>query len=59
MIDEFKKEIMKEHKLTDLETMKYFLDVLVKQSTGKIFSSQKKYIKNLLKKFDTNHYLYQ
>lgn len=38
--------------MTDLEAMKYFLGMQVKQSPGKIFLSQEKYAEDMLKKFN-------
>ncbi|XP_047326610.1 uncharacterized mitochondrial protein AtMg00810-like [Impatiens glandulifera] len=52
MVEEFKNQMMKEFEMTDLGLMKYFLGIQVKQSPGRIFLSQEKYIEDLLKKFN-------
>ncbi|XP_047315864.1 uncharacterized mitochondrial protein AtMg00810-like [Impatiens glandulifera] len=52
MVAEFKNQMMKEFEITDLGLMKYFLGIQVKQSPGKIFLAQEKYIEDLLKKFN-------
>ena len=52
MIEEFKKDMMKEYEITNLGTMKYFLGIQVKQSRGRIFLSQEKYAEDLLKKYN-------
>ncbi|KAL0456365.1 UNVERIFIED_CONTAM: Retrovirus-related Pol polyprotein from transposon TNT 1-94 [Sesamum latifolium] len=41
--------------MTDLGLMRYFLGIQVKQSLGRIFLSQEKYIDDLLKKFNMYH----
>jgi hypothetical protein len=51
MVAEFKTTMMKEFKISDLGLMRYFLGIQVKQSPGKIFISQEKYVTDLLKKF--------
>uniref|UniRef100_A0A803LHG8 Reverse transcriptase Ty1/copia-type domain-containing protein n=1 Tax=Chenopodium quinoa TaxID=63459 RepID=A0A803LHG8_CHEQI len=52
MIEDFKKAMMSEYEMTDLGAMKYFLGMQVKQSTGRIFLSQEKYVKDMLKNFN-------
>ncbi|XP_021720937.1 uncharacterized protein LOC110688457 [Chenopodium quinoa] len=52
MIEDFKKEMMSEYKMTDLGAMKYFLGMQVKQSPGRIFLSQEKYVEDMLKNFN-------
>ncbi|XP_073107386.1 secreted RxLR effector protein 161-like [Elaeis guineensis] len=54
MVEEFKHNMMKEFEMTDLALMKYFLGIQVKQSKGKIFLSQEKYLEDILKKFQMN-----
>ncbi|XP_042969189.1 secreted RxLR effector protein 161-like [Carya illinoinensis] len=51
MIEEFKQEMMKSFKMSDLGLMHYFLGIEVCQDNG-IFISQKKYAEDLLKKFN-------
>jgi transposase InsO family protein len=51
LIDEFKLEMMKEFEMTDLGLMTYFLGMEIKQSKDEIFICQKKYAKEILKKF--------
>ncbi|XP_047329780.1 uncharacterized mitochondrial protein AtMg00810-like [Impatiens glandulifera] len=52
MVAEFKNQMMKEFEMTDLGLIKYFLGIQVKQSPGRIFLSQEKYIEDLFKKFN-------
>jgi hypothetical protein len=52
MVVEFKIVMMKEFEMLDLGLMRYFLGIQVKQSPGKIFISQEKYVTDLLKKFN-------
>ena len=52
MIEKFKKAMIKEYEMTDLGTMKYFLGIQIKQSSGRIFLSQDKYAEDLVKKFN-------
>lgn len=51
MMKEFKESILKEFDMSDLGRMNYFLGLEVVQSDGRIFISQKKYVKEVLKKF--------
>lgn len=48
---EFKQSMMKEFDMSDLEKMKYFLGIEVLQFDEGIFISQKKYVKDMIKKF--------
>ncbi|TYK19521.1 Retrovirus-related Pol polyprotein from transposon TNT 1-94 [Cucumis melo var. makuwa] len=50
-IQNFKWEIMKMFEITDLGLMSYFLGIEIKQGQGKVFICQKKYAKEILKKF--------
>ena len=52
MIEDFKKAMMSEYEMTDLGAMKYFLGMQVKQSPGRIFLSQEKYVEDMLKNFN-------
>ena len=51
LIDEFKLEMMKVLEMTDLGLMTYFLGMEIKQSQDEVFVCQKKYAKEILKKF--------
>ena len=51
LIDEFKLEMMKVFEITDLGLMTYFLGMEIKQSQDEVFICQKKYAKEILKKF--------
>ena len=51
LIDEFKLEMMKVVEMTDLGLMTYFLRMEIKQSQDEVFICQKKYAKEILKKF--------
>ncbi|XP_047268048.1 uncharacterized protein LOC124898444 [Capsicum annuum] len=50
-VDEFKEEIMQVLEMTDLGLMSYFLGMEIKQSKSEEFICQKKYAKEILKKF--------
>ncbi|TYK08583.1 Retrovirus-related Pol polyprotein from transposon TNT 1-94 [Cucumis melo var. makuwa] len=50
-IQNFKWEMMKMFEMTDLELMSYFLGIEIKQGQGEVFICQKKYAKEILKKF--------
>ncbi|XP_024441578.1 uncharacterized protein LOC112324164 [Populus trichocarpa] len=50
-IEEFKQEMMRVFEMTDLGLMTYFLGMEVKQSKNEVFICQKKYAKEILKKF--------
>jgi len=56
MVAEFRNTRMKEYEMLDLGLMRYFLGIEVKQSPGKIFISQEKYVANFLKKFNMSKY---
>ncbi|KAA3474103.1 Retrovirus-related Pol polyprotein from transposon TNT 1-94 [Gossypium australe] len=51
MVKDFKRSMMKEFGMTDLNLMKYFLGIQDKQSSGKIFISWENHLDDLLKKF--------
>lgn len=51
MIEEFKQEMMQVFEMTDLGLMTYFLGLEVQQSQNEVFICQKKYAKEILKKF--------
>ena len=51
MLMEFKENMMKTFEMTNLSLMSYFLGIEVSQRNDGIFISQKKYTKDLLKKF--------
>jgi len=51
LIEELKKEMMKVFEMTDLGEMAFFLGMEVKQIQDQIFICQKKYAKEILRKF--------
>ena len=51
MFEEFKKSMMIEFEMFDLDMMHYFLDIEIVQSTNGIFISQKKYVWEILDRF--------
>lgn len=51
LIQNFKQEMMKVFEMTDLESMSYFLGMEIKQGQGEVLIYQKKYAKEILKKF--------
>ncbi|GKC33945.1 retrovirus-related pol polyprotein from transposon TNT 1-94, partial [Tanacetum coccineum] len=51
MVEEFKKEMMQVFEMTDLGLMSYYLGMEVHQNQNEVFVSQKKYAKEILKKF--------
>ncbi|XP_020245226.1 uncharacterized protein LOC109823362 [Asparagus officinalis] len=55
MFEEFKKNMIKEFEMTDIGEMSYFLGVEVSQSEKGIFISQKKYAKEIIRKFNMNN----
>ncbi|KAL0462043.1 UNVERIFIED_CONTAM: Retrovirus-related Pol polyprotein from transposon TNT 1-94 [Sesamum latifolium] len=55
LVEDFKKKMMKKFDMTDLGLMRYFLGIQVKQSPGRFFLSQEKYIDDLLKKFNMSY----
>ena len=52
MIQEFKQEMMKVFEMTDLGLMTFFLGLEIKQAEYEVFICQKKYVKEILKKFN-------
>jgi hypothetical protein len=56
MVAEFRNTRMKEYEMLDLGLMRYFFGIEVKQSPGKNFISQEKYVANFLKKFNMSKY---
>lgn len=58
MFERFKKSMMVEFEISDLGMMHYFLGIEVVQSVTRIFISQKKYVREILDRFqmkDCNH----
>ena len=51
LIDEFKGEMMKFFEMTGLGLMTYFLGMEIKQEDNEVFICQRKYAKEILKKF--------
>jgi len=51
LIEEFKAKMLKVFEMTDLCLMSYFLEIKVKQRHDGIFICQKKYAREILKKF--------
>ncbi|KAA3486843.1 retrovirus-related Pol polyprotein from transposon TNT 1-94 [Gossypium australe] len=51
MFNKFKKSMMIEFDMTDLGMLHYFLGIKVVQSTARIFISQKKYVQEILDRF--------
>jgi len=51
MFDEFKKFMMNEFEMTDLGMMHYFLGIEIVQSDVQIFVFQKKYVRDILDRF--------
>ncbi|XP_020263962.1 uncharacterized protein LOC109839911 [Asparagus officinalis] len=51
LVEEFKQEMMQVFEMTDLGLMTYFLGMEVKQGKNEVFICQKKYAKEILKKF--------
>ena len=51
LVEEFKQEMMQAFEMTDLGLMTYFLGIEIKQSESVVFICQKKYAKDILKKF--------
>ena len=54
MFDEFKKSMMDEFEMTDLGMMHYFPGIEIVQSDDGIFLSQKKYVGEILDRFQMN-----
>ncbi|XP_048140482.1 uncharacterized mitochondrial protein AtMg00810-like [Rhodamnia argentea] len=51
LVEEFKREMMQIFEMTDLGVMTYFLGMEIKQLEDEVFICQKKYAKEILKKF--------
>lgn len=51
-IENFKQEMMQAFEMTDLGLMSYFLGMEIKQGQNEVFICQKKYAKEILKKFN-------
>ena len=51
LINEFKSEMFKQFEMTDLGLLTYFLGLEVRQLRNQFFISQRKYAKEILKKF--------
>ncbi|KAJ4754257.1 polyprotein [Rhynchospora pubera] len=51
LVEQFKNNMKKQFEMTDLGLLHYFLGLEVKQLSGKIFLSQKKYASDMLYKF--------
>ena len=51
LIDEFKLDMMQVFEMTDLGLMTYFLGMEIKQGKDQVFICQRKYAKEILKKF--------
>lgn len=51
LIEEFKEEMMEVFEMTDLGEMTYFLGMEIKQTQNEVFVCQKKYMKEILKRF--------
>ena len=51
LVEDFKQEMMKGFEMTDLELMTFFLGMEIKQAEHEVFICQKKYAKDILKKF--------
>lgn len=52
MFEEFKKSMMAEFEMSDLGMLHYFLGIEVVQSDKDIFISQKKYVQDILDRFE-------
>ena len=50
-VEDFKQEMMKGFEMTDLRLMTFFLGMEIKQAEHEVFICQKKYAKEILKKF--------
>ncbi|GMJ02351.1 cysteine-rich RLK (RECEPTOR-like protein kinase) 8 [Hibiscus trionum] len=55
MFDKFKKSMMIEFDMTDLGMLHYFLGIEAVQSTAGIFISQKKYVQEILDRFQMSN----
>jgi len=56
LVEQFKQEMMQAFEMTDLGLMTYFLGIEIKQSDNKVFICQKKYAKEILRKFQMEEY---
>ena len=56
LIQQFKEDMMQVFEMTDLGEMSYFLGTEIKQEEDKIFICQRKYAKEILKKFNMENY---
>ncbi|PKI76837.1 hypothetical protein CRG98_002823 [Punica granatum] len=52
LIRELKQDLMKVFEMTDLGVMAYFLGMEIKQTQGEIFICQRRYLKEILKRFN-------
>ena len=51
LVEEFKREMKQVFEMTDLRLMTYFLGMEIKQDEDEVFICQRKYAKEILKKF--------
>jgi len=51
LAEEFKQEMMQAFEMTNLDLVTYFLGTEIKQVENEVFACQKKYAKEILKKF--------
>ncbi|KAK8936281.1 hypothetical protein KSP39_PZI013961 [Platanthera zijinensis] len=51
-VQSFKETMQKEYEMSDLGEMRYFLGLQIKQSSGRIFLNQEKYIEKILEKYN-------
>jgi len=56
LIQQFKDDMLQVFKMTNLGEMSFFLGMEVNQKNGEIFISQRKYAKEILKKFSMENY---
>ena len=54
-MEKFKLEIVEVFEMTNLGSMTFFLGMEIKQSENEVFISQKKYAKEILKRFNWMH----
>lgn len=59
MLLEFKENMMSAFEMSDLGLLKYFLGLEVKQGSGYVFVSQKKYAENFLSKANMQYVVVQ
>jgi hypothetical protein len=55
MFNDFKKSMMKEFEMSDLGLMHYYLGMEVVQSSGGIFICQRKYVNEVLERFQMSN----